>query len=249
MDILSSEEELRYNRQISLKKFDFYGQEALKKSSTLILGLGGLGCTASQYLAAAGAGTLTLVDNDFVELSNLQRQILHNDSTIGKLKVVSAAKALRQLNPHVQVNIIAQRLADEALSTLIAKHSLVLDCSDNIETRNQLNRLCFSHKTPLVNGAVIRLEGQVSVFTYSKNEPCYRCLSTMFGDQESNCTEMGILSPVVGIIGAMQALEAIKVISRFSPLPSGKLMMFDAMDSKWHRFTILKNAYCSVCNN
>ncbi|MBE1275856.1 molybdopterin-synthase adenylyltransferase MoeB [Enterovibrio baiacu] len=249
MDILSPEEELRYNRQIILKQFDFDGQEALKQASILILGAGGLGCAASQYLAAAGVGEMTLVDDDRVELSNLQRQVLHSDTTIGELKVDSAANALRQLNPHVVIHTYAERLDDEALSALIAKHSLVMDCSDNVETRNQLNRLCYAHKTPLVSGAAIRLEGQVAVFTYGDDEPCYECLSAMFGAQALSCVEAGILSPVVGIIGASQALEAIKVISCFSAPPSGKLMMFDAMDSSWRSFTLPRNTNCSVCNS
>ncbi|MEZ8025951.1 molybdopterin-synthase adenylyltransferase MoeB [Enterovibrio norvegicus] len=248
MDILSPEEELRYNRQIILRQFDFDGQEALKQASILILGAGGLGCAASQYLAAAGVGEMTLIDDDRVELSNLQRQVLHNDTTIGELKVDSAANALRQLNHHVVINTHAERLDDETLSALIAKHSLVMDCSDNVETRNQLNRLCFTHKTPLVSGAAIRLEGQVAVFTYGEEEPCYECLSAMFGAQALSCVEAGILSPVVGIIGASQALEAIKVLSRFSTPPSGKLMMFDAMDSSWRSFTLPRNANCPVCN-
>ncbi|PKF49665.1 molybdopterin-synthase adenylyltransferase MoeB [Enterovibrio nigricans] len=248
MDILSPEEELRYNRQIILRQFDFEGQEALKQSKMLVLGAGGLGCAASQYLAAAGVGELTLVDDDHVELSNLQRQVLHSDATLGELKVDSAAKSLSALNPHLAVNTISTRLDDAALSELVKVHSLVLDCSDNIDTRNQLNRLCHAHKIPLISGAAIRLEGQVVVFTHGENEPCYQCLSAMFGEQALSCVEAGILSPVVGIIGATQALEAIKVVSKFAPAPAGKLMMFDAMDSQWRNFTLLKNANCSVCN-
>ncbi|MDD1783702.1 molybdopterin-synthase adenylyltransferase MoeB [Enterovibrio sp. ZSDZ35] len=247
MDILSPEEELRYNRQIILRQFDFEGQEALKQSKVLVLGAGGLGCAASQYLAAAGVGELTLIDDDKVELSNLQRQVLHSDATIGDLKVDSAARSLTALNPHLTVNTISTRLNDDALSELIEKHSLVLDCSDNVDTRNQLNRLCFKHKTPLVSGAAIRLEGQVAVFTYGDNEPCYQCLSAMFGEQALSCVEAGILSPVVGVIGAMQALEAIKVVSKFAALPTGKLMMFDAMESQWRSFNLLKNPNCPVC--
>ncbi|KXF81749.1 molybdopterin-synthase adenylyltransferase MoeB [Enterovibrio coralii] len=249
MDILSSEEELRYNRQIILRQFDFEGQEALKQSKMLILGAGGLGCAASQYLAAAGVGELTLIDDDRVELSNLQRQVLHSDATIGELKVDSAAKSLRTLNPHVVINTVSERLGDDALSDLVNHHSIVLDCSDNVDTRNQLNRLCFEHKTPLVSGAAIRLEGQVAVFTYGENEPCYQCLSAMFGEQALSCVEAGILSPVVGVIGAMQALEAIKVATHFAPIPAGKLMMFDAMDSQWRNFNLMKSPTCTVCNS
>ena len=157
---------LRYNRQIILKQFDFDGQEALKQSSILILGAGGLGCASSQYLATAGVGSLTLIDDDVVELSNLQRQVLHHDADVGKKKVLSASESLQQLNPHLEMRTIAQRLSDEDLKTEIEQHTLVLDASDNVETRNQLNRLCYELKTPLVSGAAIRMEGQVSVFTY-----------------------------------------------------------------------------------
>lgn len=249
MDILSPEEELRYNRQIILRQFDFDGQEALKEGCILVLGAGGLGCAATQYLAAAGVGKLTLVDDDVVELSNLQRQVLHSDSTIGELKVESAASSLRQLNPHVVINPIAKRLDDDSLRQLIAQHHLVMDCSDNVETRNQLNRLCFEAKKPLVSGAAIRLEGQVAVFTYGDQEPCYQCLSALFGEQALSCVEAGILSPVVGIIGACQALEAIKLLSGFAPAPTGKVMLYDAMSSEWRNFNLPKYPTCTVCNS
>ncbi|WP_154124322.1 molybdopterin-synthase adenylyltransferase MoeB [Grimontia hollisae] len=248
MDILSPEEELRYNRQIILRQFDFDGQEALKKGRILVLGTGGLGCAATQYLAAAGIGTLTLIDDDRVELSNLQRQVLHSDATIGELKVESAAKSLRQLNPHTKVETIAERLSDDAIKTLIDQHDLVVDCSDNVQTRNQLNRLCHETRTPLVSGAAIRLEGQIAVFTYRDEEACYQCLSALFGEQALSCVEAGILSPVVGIIGATQALEAIKLLSGFAPAPTGKVMLYDAMSSEWRCFNLPKHPACSVCN-
>lgn len=247
MDILSFEEELRYNRQIILKQFDFQGQEALKQSSILVIGLGGLGCAATQYLSVSGIGHLTLIDDDKVELSNLARQVLHNDERIARLKVESAADTLAQLNPYLTIKTIAQRLDDKALSSLIKQHTLILDCSDNITTRNQLNRLCFKYKKPLVSGAAIRLEGQISVFTYTEKEPCYQCISDLFGPQNLSCVETGILSPIVGIIGAMQALEAIKIISQFAVPPIGKLMLFDACISDWKTFFIPKNLKCPIC--
>ncbi|CZF85290.1 molybdopterin-synthase adenylyltransferase MoeB [Grimontia marina] len=248
MDILSPEEELRYNRQIILRQFDFDGQEALKKGSILVLGAGGLGCAATQYLTASGVGKITLIDDDIVELSNLQRQVLHNDSTIGVLKVESAAASLRKINPHTKVETIAKRLNDEALQKLIQSHDLVMDCSDNVETRNQLNHLCFKLKKPLVSGAAIRLEGQIAVFTYSDDEPCYQCLSALFGEQSLSCVEAGILSPVIGIIGACQALEAIKLLSGFAPPPTGKVMLYDALSSEWRDFNLPKYPTCPVCN-
>ena len=249
MAILSANEEQRYNRQIMLRQFDFDGQEALKQAGILIIGAGGLGCAAAQYLAASGVGQLTLVDDDKVELSNLHRQILHDDSRIGMDKVDSATLSLRKLNPYLKVTAINQRLADAALLPLIAEHDLVLDCSDNLATRNQLNQLCFRAKTALVSGAAIRLEGQVCVFTYKKDEPCYQCFSALFGEQQLSCAESGILSPVVGIIGAMQALECIKLLTSISSENGTKVQFFDAMTSQWQKFSLAKNPACITCNS
>lgn len=250
MDILSDAEMLRYNRQIILKQFDFDGQEALKQSSVLILGAGGLGCAAGQYLATAGIGKLTLIDDDKVELSNLQRQVLHHDADIGRLKVESAAQSLRELNPHLVVDTLAERLSDEALQTLITRHTLVLDASDNVATRNQLNRLCYQSKTPLVSGAAIRMEGQVSVFTYQQDdEPCYQCLSALFGDAALSCVEAGVMAPVVGIIGAVQALEAIKVIAGYGRSVQGKILLLDAMTMSWREMKLMKLPTCPVCGS
>lgn len=250
MDILSDQEMLRYNRQIILKEFDFDGQEALKQSSVLILGAGGLGCASSQYLATAGIGKLTLVDDDVVELSNLQRQVLHHDSDIGINKVVSAANSLNQLNPHLDVVPIAKRLNDIELEELIGKHSLVVDASDNVETRNQLNRLCYRLKIPLVSGAAIRMEGQVSVFTYQDPAaPCYQCLSSLFGNNALSCVEAGVMAPVVGIVGAVQAMEAIKVIANYGQPKQGKVLMLDAMSMSWREMNLMKTPNCPVCGN
>lgn len=249
MEILSDQEMLRYNRQIILKQFDFEGQEALKQSSILILGAGGLGCASSQYLAAAGVGKLTLVDFDTVELSNLQRQVLHHDGDIGKKKVDSAAEALRELNPHVQIDTIDQRLDDDALAALISQHSLVLDASDNVDTRNQLNRLCYVNKKPLVSGAAIRMEGQISVFTYQDpNEPCYQCLSSLFGSGALTCVEAGVMAPVVGIVGAVQAMEAIKVIANYGQPKQGKILILDALTMSWREMNLMKMPSCAVCS-
>ncbi|MEZ8739497.1 molybdopterin-synthase adenylyltransferase MoeB [Photobacterium swingsii] len=244
---LTDAEMLRYNRQIILRQFDFDGQEALKASSMLILGAGGLGCASTQYLAAAGVGKLTLIDDDNVEVSNLQRQVLHNDSTVGQLKVDSAKRALETINPHLHVETIAKRLDDAELLTLIEQHNLVLDCSDNVETRNQLNRLCFRTKTPLISGAAIRMEGQISVYTYQDDQPCYECLSALFGQQALTCVEAGIMSPVVGIVGAVQAMEAIKVAANLGTPLTGKILMLDAMSMNWREMTLGKQANCSVC--
>lgn len=249
MELLSDKEMLRYNRQIILKQFDFEGQEALKQSSVLILGAGGLGCAASPYLVSAGVGTVTLIDDDVVEVSNLQRQVLHNDDTVGLKKVESAAQALSKLNPYASVNTIAKRLGDDELLPLVESHSVVLDCSDNVETRNQLNRLCFATKTPLISGAAIRMEGQISVYTYQNDEPCYQCLSALFGQQALTCVEAGVMAPLVGIVGATQAMEAIKVIAKMGTPVSGKLLMLDAMSMSWREMKLAKNTGCSVCGS
>ncbi|MGR5117698.1 molybdopterin-synthase adenylyltransferase MoeB [Vibrio astriarenae] len=249
MDILSNQEMMRYNRQIVLRDFDFDGQEALKQSSILVLGAGGLGCASTQYLATAGVGKLTLIDDDVVELSNLQRQVLHHDDDIGQAKVDSAAQSLRQLNPHITVDTINGRLNDGELNALVASHDLVLDASDNVETRNQLNRLCFQHKTPLVSGAAIRMEGQVSVFTYQdESQPCYQCLSALFGDTALSCVEAGVMAPVVGIIGAVQAMEAIKVLANYGQPKQGKILMLDALSLSWREMNLLKMPNCPTCS-
>jgi len=244
---LSDAEMLRYNRQIILRQFDFDGQEALKDASMLILGAGGLGCASTQYLAAAGVGKLTLIDDDKVEVSNLQRQVLHNDNTVGQLKVESAKQALTSINPYTRIDTIAQRLSDDELLPLIQQHTIVLDCSDNVETRNQLNRLCHQTKTPLISGAAIRMEGQISVYTYQDNEPCYQCLSALFGQQTLSCVEAGIMSPVVGIVGAVQAMEAIKVVANMGTALTGKILMLDAMSMSWREMKLGKQTNCSVC--
>ncbi|MBY5945959.1 molybdopterin-synthase adenylyltransferase MoeB [Photobacterium rosenbergii] len=244
---LTDAEMLRYNRQIILKQFDFDGQEALKATSMLILGAGGLGCASTQYLAAAGVGKLTLIDDDKVEVSNLQRQVLHNDSTVGMLKVDSAKQALQVINPNTVVENVAKRLDDDALKALIEQHDMVLDCCDNVDTRNQLNRLCFATKTPLISGAAIRMEGQISVYTYQDNEPCYQCLSALFGQQALTCVEAGIMSPVVGIVGAVQAMEAIKVAANMGQPLTGKILMLDAMTMNWREMKLGKQANCQVC--
>ena len=248
MTELTDQEMLRYNRQIILRNFDFDGQERLKESSILIIGAGGLGCASSQYLAAAGIGKITLVDDDTVELSNLQRQVLHCDETIGEKKVISAKMALNRINPHCQIDTFDKRLSDDELRSLIADHDLVLDGTDNVDTRNQLNRLCFESKTPLVSGAAIRMEGQVSVYTYQANEPCYQCLSSLFGQQALTCVEAGVMSPVVGIIGATQALEAIKVLANYGQPLISKLLMLDALSMSWREMKLAKMPNCSICS-
>ncbi|CNC08783.1 molybdopterin biosynthesis protein MoeB [Yersinia frederiksenii] len=245
---LSDAQTLRYNRQIALRGFDFDGQEKLNAAKVLVVGLGGLGCAATQYLAVAGVGHLTLLDFDTVSLSNLQRQILHRDSRIGMSKVASAALTLSEMNSEVKLETIDAQLDDEQLSAVIAKHQLVLDCTDNVASREQLNRLCYTQHKPLVSGAAIRMEGQVSVFTYQENQPCYRCLSRLFGDNALTCVEAGVMAPLVGIIGNLQAMEAIKLLANYGQIISGRILMYDAMTGEFRSMKLAKDANCEVCS-
>lgn len=247
-EILSDAELLRYNRQIVLKSFDFEGQEALKQARVLVIGAGGLGCAASQYLAVAGVGQLTLVDFDKVELSNLQRQVLHSDGRIGMYKVDSAAETLRGLNPWIEVKTHAA-LADETLlDALLPSHQLVLDCTDNVAIRNLLNQRARQHRVPLVSGAAIRLEGQLCSFTWQEDEPCYACLSSLFGEQALSCVEAGILAPMVGLVGSLQALEAIKLLAGMGKSHSGRLLMIDGLSGRFRELTLPKRPDCPICS-
>ena len=230
MTELTQAEELRYNRQIVLKAVDFDGQEKLKDSKMLIVGLGGLGCAASQYLAVAGVGYLTLLDFDTVSLSNLQRQVLHDGSRLDMPKVESAKLSLQRLNPHIQINTLNGLLGEEKLTEVISHFDVVLDCTDNVETRNQLDIACRKNKVPLVSGAAIRMEGQVSVFTYEAETPTYQTLSRLFGENVLSCMEAGVLAPIVGIVGSIQALEAIKVRLKIGTNLCGRLLMIDGLN-------------------
>ena len=230
MTELTQAEELRYNRQIVLKAIDFDGQEKLKDSKMLIVGLGGLGCAASQYLTVAGVGYLTLLDFDTVSLSNLQRQVLHDDSRLDMPKVESAKLSLQRLNPHIQINTLNGLLGEEKLTEVISHFDVVLDSTDNVETRNQLDIACRKNKVPLVSGAAIRMEGQVSVFTYEAETPTYQTLSRLFGENVLSCMEAGVLAPIVGIVGSIQALEAIKVRLKIGTNLCGRLLMIDGLN-------------------
>lgn len=246
---LSREEMLRYNRQLVLRGFDFDGQERLKASRVLVVGLGGLGCAATPWLASAGVGKLTLLDFDQVALSNLQRQILHHDADIGHDKVRSAAASLHAINPHCEITPCASRLDDAALSALLAQHDAVLDCSDNVETREQLNRLCLAQRMPLISGAAIRMEGQLMVFRWQAHEPCYRCISRLFGDQTLSCVEAGVMSPLVGVIGALQAMETLKILAEFGVTQPGKLLLYEAMTLQFREIKVNQDPRCEVCGH
>ncbi|AVE42694.1 molybdopterin-synthase adenylyltransferase MoeB [Providencia stuartii] len=244
---LTDQEMLRYNRQIILRGFDFDGQEKLKASKVLVIGLGGLGCAATQYLAAAGVGQLTLVDFDTVSLSNLQRQTLHRDATVGQPKVDSAKAQLATINPHICIETVNAQLDDAQLNERIMTHDVILDCTDNVAIREQLNRLCFQHKKPLVSGAAIRMEGQLSVFTYQEGEPCYHCLSRLFGENSLTCVEAGVMAPLVGTIGTLEAMETLKLLTQYGKVNTGNVLFFDAMTMEFRQFKLTKDPHCEVC--
>lgn len=244
---LSDRERVRYSRQLLLPGFGFDGQERLRAAQVLMIGVGGLGCAAAQYLVAAGVGTLVVVDGDNVELSNLQRQILYRDADLGRAKAEVAAAALAALNPQVAIAAVVARLDDGALAARIAQADLVLDCSDNLATRQQLNRLCHNAAKPLVMGAAIRVEGQVLVLPMTAGLPCYQCFSHHFGETQLSCVEAGVLAPLVGVVGAVQALEAVKLLTGLGTIPTGELALFDGAHSDWRRFRLVRWRDCPVC--
>lgn len=244
---LTDHEMLRYNRQISLKAVDFDGQEKLKASRVLIVGAGGLGCAASQYLASAGVGKIILVDFDTISLSNLQRQILYTDADIGKPKAEVAKVRLQEINPNIEVKAVVKKCDDAEFAKLIQQVDVVVDCTDNVDVRNQLNSQCFEQKRPLVSGSAIRFEGQISVFTYAKNEACYQCLSQLFGSDTLSCVEAGVISPIVGVIGSLQALEAIKVLLNIGKTLAGKLLIIDGLHFSVRKMNLPKMPSCQVC--
>jgi adenylyltransferase/sulfurtransferase len=239
---------LRYSRQIMLPDVDIEGQEKLLSARVLIVGLGGLGSPVAMYLAAAGVGNLILADFDAVDLSNLQRQIAHTTDRIGQNKAQSAAHTLRDLNPDIQITCIETLLDAEALAIQVAAATVVIDCSDNFATRFAINAACVAAKVPLVSGAAIRLEGQVAVFdARSALSPCYRCLYEE-SEEDLTCAANGVLAPLVGIIGSMQALEAIKLIAGFGANLAGRLLLFDARYSQWRELKLPKDEKCPVCS-
>ena len=252
---MNDDQLLRYSRQIMLPQFDIAGQEQLLQSHALIIGLGGLGSPVAMYLAAAGVGTLTLADFDEVDLSNLQRQIAHGQADIGSSKVASASNTLKSLNPDIEIFTLHQKLEGDSLLSAVREADIVIDASDNFATRFAINQACALESTPLVSGAAIRLEGQVSVFPHQNNEygnkqPCYRCLYSEDQDEESaTCSENGVLSPVVGIIGSIQATEAIKLLAGFGSTLSGRLLILDASTMEFREIRLSQDPNCPVCAN
>ena len=235
---------LRYSRQIMLPQIDVTGQERLLGSTALLIGLGGLGSPAAMYLAAAGVGHLILVDDDRVDLSNLQRQILHGTPDIGQPKTASAEKTLHRLNPEVRLTLIEERLENERLRETVRQADVVLDGSDNFATRFAVNDACVAERVPLVSGAAIRMEGQVSVFRNDGTGPCYRCLYRDEGELDARCSHNGVLAPVVGIIGSIQATEAIKLLTGIGETLHGRLLLLDALHMEWRSVKLRPDPAC-----
>ncbi len=244
---MNDQQLLRYSRQIMLPQLDYEGQQKLLAAKVLIIGLGGLGSPVAIYLAAAGIGELHLCDFDEVDLSNLQRQIAHTTERIGQHKADSAATAIQQLNPETTLLTIRERLSESQLARQVAKVDLVIDASDNFETRFAVNAACVKQQTPLVSGAVIRFEGQVT--TILPGGPCYRCLYQ--DDDEAaaeRCSETGVLAPLPGIIGSIQATEALKQIAAIGEPLQGKLLLMDALTMEWRTLRYRRDPSCPICH-
>lgn len=245
---MDDEQLLRYNRQMMLPQVDYAGQQRLVNSRALIIGAGGLGSPVAMYLAAAGVGHLTLVDFDIVDLSNLQRQILHATADVGRLKVESGRDALLRLNPLVEVTPIPQRLAGEALRAQVERADVVIDASDNFATRFLLNDTCWTAGIPLVSGAAIRFEGQVTVFDPRvADSPCYRCLYRDENEPNERCSETGVFTPVVGMIGTAQAAEALKLLLGLGKPLIGRLLLLDVQAMEWRSVRLRKDPHCPLC--
>ena len=246
--MLSDEELLRFSRQILMPRFDIAGQQALKSARVVIVGSGGLGCPVALYLGAAGVGHITLVDDDVIELANLQRQIAFETAQIGESKAETLAARVRSINPAVSISVVDRRLERDDFAREVAGASLALDCSDNFATRFALNRACVAAGVPLISGAAIRGEGQVSVYDSRNPEsPCYHCLYPEQGNEDLTCSEAGVIAPLVGMIGSVQAMEAIKVISGVGKPLVGRLLILDAWEMQWREMKLSKDPDCPVC--
>jgi molybdopterin/thiamine biosynthesis adenylyltransferase len=245
---MNDEQLLRYSRQIMLPQVDINGQQTLLDSKALVVGAGGLGSPAAMYLAAAGVGEIAIYDGDDVDMSNLQRQIAHRTQDIGTGKAVSAKNTLSALNPEVRVRAMKHRLEGETLLQEVAAADVVLDCSDNFGTRFAVNAACVNRRKPLVSGAAIRFEGQVAVFMSGQaDSPCYNCLYADLGDEQQNCARNGVIAPLTGIIGSVQALEALKVLLGIGRTLTGRLLLLDGMTMEWNIMTLRKNPRCPTC--
>ncbi|WP_312937319.1 molybdopterin-synthase adenylyltransferase MoeB [Stutzerimonas nitrititolerans] len=246
--MLSDDELLRYSRQILLKQIDIDGQLTLKQSRVLIVGLGGLGSPVALYLAAAGVGELHLADFDTVDATNLHRQILHDTTSVGRTKVDSAIERIEALNPLVKVVPLRTALDSDSLGPSVAAVDLVLDCTDNFAIREAVNGACVAAGKPLVSGAAIRLEGQLSVFDPRvASSPCYHCLYGHGSEAELTCSEAGVAGPLVGLVGSLQALEALKLLAGFGEPLVGRLLLIDALTSRFRELKVKRDPACAVC--
>jgi molybdopterin/thiamine biosynthesis adenylyltransferase len=246
---MNDEQLLRYSRHLLLEEIDVAGQEKLLGSHILIIGAGGLGSAAAPYLAAAGVGKITLVDHDKVELTNLQRQIMHTQNSIGKSKVESGKQFLQSINPALTINAVSKKASETLLKELLPTVDLVLDCTDNFVTRQLINAICFKHKVPLVSGSALKFDGQLIVFDFhNEASPCYACLfSPAEQFEEVSCASMGIFSPLVGIIGAMQAAQALQILIGFGQPLVGRMLLWNALNTQIDEIRVSKNPECLVC--
>ena len=248
--MLTDEELLRYSRQILLQQVDVDGQLKLKNSRVLIVGLGGLGSPVALYLAAAGVGELHVADFDTVDLTNLQRQIVHDTGSVGQSKVDSALRRLGAINPEIKLVAHSSALDTDSLADAVAAVDLVLDCCDNFGTREAVNKACVAARKPLVSGAAIRLEGQLSVFdSRQPTSPCYHCLYGRGSDEDLTCSEAGVLGPLVGLVGSLQALEALKILAGFGEPLVGRLLLVDAMTTRFRELRVKRDPACRVCGS
>ncbi|MCB1958963.1 MAG: molybdopterin-synthase adenylyltransferase MoeB [Rhodocyclaceae bacterium] len=246
---MNDDQLLRYSRHILLPEIGIEGQQAFVDARVLVIGAGGLGSPAAMYLASAGVGTLVLADDDTVDLTNLQRQILHTAQMVGEPKVRSGELTLGRLNPEVKVLPLQCRLTGEALSREVAAADVVLDCCDNFETRHAVNRACHAHRTPLVSGAAIRFDGQLYVFDHRADDsPCYHCLFPEGEDVEAvRCAVMGVFAPITGIIGAAQAAEALKLLAGCGTSLAGRILLLDGLNMEWRSIGLARDPACAVC--
>ncbi|WPP44023.1 molybdopterin-synthase adenylyltransferase MoeB [Pseudomonas sp. AN-1] len=246
--MLSDDELLRYSRQILLRQVDIDGQLKIRAGRVLVVGLGGLGSPVALYLAAAGVGELHLADFDTVDLTNLQRQVIHDTASVGQAKVDSAMARLAAINPHVRLLPLRQALDADSLAAAVAAVDVVVDCCDNFTTRAAVNAACVAAGRPLVSGAAIRLEGQLSVFDpRNAASPCYHCLYGAGSEDELTCSEAGVLGPLVGLVGSLQALETLKLLAGFGEPLVGRLLLVDALGSRFRELRVRRDPQCAVC--
>jgi molybdopterin/thiamine biosynthesis adenylyltransferase len=247
---MNDEQLLRYSRHILLDQIGIEGQQKLLASHALVIGAGGLGSPAAMYLASAGVGHITIVDDDTVDLTNLQRQIAHTTDRVGQSKALSARQTMAHINPDIVITALTERVDDARLAQLVASADVVLDCTDNFATRHAINRACVAQRTPLVSGAAIRFDGQISVFDPRSGAlPCYSCLFPQ--DQQFEdvaCSTMGVFAPLVGVIGAMQAAEALKLLLHVGQSLAGRLLMLDGLYLEWTSITVARDGDCPVCS-